>query len=64
VVGNDVEHLTESCIAQRCAELSVTFGTAKLTVDLLGIDDVVAMRAAGRGLKIGRGVEMTDAQLS
>src|SRR6266704_2773911 len=39
-------------------------GAAEFGVELAVVDDVIAVRAAGRGLQVRRAIEMADAQVS
>ena len=50
VVGHDVEHLTETDVAETIAEALVCSAAAELFVDAAMVDDVIAMHAVGRGL--------------
>ena len=62
VVGDDVEHLPEPRAPQRLRQSRVAGGPAELSVHGARIDDVVAVRAALRGLQVWRAVEMADAE--
>ena len=62
VIGNDVEHLSEPDAAQRFGEPRVSRRPAELAVHRARIDDVVAVRAALRGLQVRGAVEVADAE--
>jgi hypothetical protein len=62
VIGHDIQHLAKMVLAKRIAELLVANRAAQLSVDALMIETVVAVRAAGGSLKIGRAVHVADAQ--
>ena len=63
VIGDDVEHLPEARFPQRLGQTGVARRAAELAVDGARIDDVVAVRAALRGLEIRGAVEVADAEL-
>ena len=52
VIGHDVEDLAEAVLAEGRAEALVRDRAAQLRVDAARIDDVVAVRAARRGLEV------------
>ncbi len=64
VIRDDVEHLSQASGLQCRGEAREAFLAAKLHVRSRVIDHVVAMRAAGRCLEIGRAVEMCDPQFA
>jgi hypothetical protein len=41
----------------------VPFGVAKLVIDFVMVDDIIAMSASGRRLQVRRAIEMTDAEI-
>src|SRR5207245_5197163 len=62
VVGDDVEHLPEPGVAQGGAHALMAGGAAELVVDPAVVDDVVAVGGTGRGLAVGRRIEVAHAQ--
>jgi len=62
VVRHDIDDLSESELDQRCGEPPMGLLPAEVTVDFVMVDNVVAVGTAGRGLQIGRAVEMTHTQ--
>ena len=62
VIGHDVEHLPESGAPERFGQSRMPGRAAELAIDGSRIDDVVAVRAAFRGLQIRGAVEVADAQ--
>jgi len=60
VVRHDVEQLAEVMVGEGEAEPGVAFLASQLGVQVRVVDDVVAVGAAGRGLQVGRAVEVTD----
>ena len=64
VVGNDVENLSHTMLMQGRNELVVLFESTDLRIQLMMVNDVVSMHAAGSGAQIRRGVTMRNTQLS
>ena len=62
MVGYEIEHLSETVVAERRRHLTEGHLIAELRVQLAMVDDVVAMRAAGTRFQVRRGVNVTDAQ--
>jgi hypothetical protein len=52
MVRHDVEHLTHSKFSEPPAKLPVPLLASQFIIDLLRIDDIVAMHAPGSRLKI------------
>jgi hypothetical protein len=63
VIGNNIEHLAEAARAQPELKTVVGLGAAELVVHFVVIDDIVAMPASGRGLQIGRAVNVRNAEI-
>ncbi len=64
VVRNDVEDLAQAGGPERRAHPGMALGAPELPVDVGGVDHVVAVRAARRGLQIGRSVQMGHTQVA
>jgi hypothetical protein len=64
VVGNDVEYLAEARFSQPPCQPAMRIGAAEFGVEPAVVDDVIAVRAAGRGLQVRGAIEMADAQVS
>lgn len=62
VIGHDVQQMPQALGAQGSTQAGVCRLAADLGVDMMRVDHVVAVRAPGRGLQRGGGVEMADAQ--
>jgi hypothetical protein len=62
VVGDDVEHVSEPDAGERGDQTPERWLAAELVVQTSMVDDVVAMRAAGRRLQVWRAVEVADAE--
>ena len=62
MVGNDVQEQAETVIAKCRQPGGMLIGRADLGIEHAVIGDVVAVRAAGRGLEIGRRIAVRDAQ--
>jgi hypothetical protein len=64
VVGDHVDDLSEPVCTERGDQPGMRVGAAQLGVQVGVVDDVVAMRAAGRGLEERRAVEVADAEVA
>src|SRR5438445_4625078 len=64
VVGNDVENLSHAMLMQGRNEFVVLFESPDFWIELMVVNDVVSMHAAGPGTQIRRSVTMRNAQLS
>ncbi len=62
VVWHHVEHVPHAARAQRLDPGPVVFFAADVGIETRRIDDVVAVRAAGDGLQVRRGVRIGDAE--
>ena len=62
VVGHDVHQLEEALPAQLGAQLAAPGLAPELLVHPSGVDHVVPVRTSGRGLEVGRRVEVTHAE--
>ena len=63
VVRHEVEDLAEAIGLQGRVHAGIGVCIAKLVVERIVVHDVVAVRAAGPRLEIGRGIEVADAKL-
>jgi len=63
MVGHEIEDQFEVISFQRGAQTGEAFLSAELGIDLVVIDDVVAVRAARPRLEKRRSIEMRDAEL-
>ena len=63
MIGHDVQDQPQAVLAERLQPGVVLLGGPDLGVEQRVIGDVVAVRAARRGLEIGRGVAVGDAQV-
>ena len=62
MVGHDVEQMAETVRAQGCAQARMRRLTAELSIDLVRINHIVTMCAAGRGLQRGRRIEVAHSE--
>ena len=62
MIGDDVQDVSHTVLAQRGHELFEIFCAADLGIQQVVIDDVVTMRAPRAGSKIRRGITVSDSQ--
>ena len=63
VVGDDIEELAHAVALEFAHKGVIVFFAAQLRVEGGVIDDVIAVRAPGRGLQVRRRVTVADAQV-
>jgi len=63
VIGHHIEDLAEIVLAQGVDVDGIVGVAADLGVEALVIEHVVAVRAAGAGLQVGRSVDVADAEI-
>ena len=63
VVGNDVEDLAEITLAEPRGKACMRLAAAQLFIDLVVIDDVVAVFTARCRLQIRRTIDVGDAEI-
>src|SRR5207237_5979375 len=64
VIGNDVENLTHAMVMQGRNEFVVLFESPDFRIQLMVVNDVVSMHAAGPGTQVRRSITIRNTQLS